>query len=257
MNSLSTGIFFVAAALCQSTAANTSYTFNFGGAADNEGNSFGDALTMTVSGLTVTETAWYVASNASGAVFSKAAVDNYNPYGLGVCDTAETCSSPSHQIDNLTGIDFVELIFSAPVNLTSSVLFNYAPIGGSVTDVDMTYYTASTGLTTATTLGSLGSGTQDNQACPGTNGSTCNMTSITDTLAGTNVTTLLIAASVPNADSTPDAFKLSAVTVSSATPEPSSFVMLAAGSLALLVVALRKRREGRLEPEVPEITSAR
>ena len=226
---------------CTGVAA-ASDVFNFAGQPGTSGNSaFGDTLTSTVAGLTVTESAWYVANTSSTTKFRTAALDLYNGYGLTVCSQPEGqgCGSPYHQVDNSNGVEFVLFQFSSPVNLSSVSLYVYAAIGNNGSDADMTYYTATTGLTTNTTLGSLGAGTNVNQNCAGNNGTACTGQILTDALTGTNVSYLLVGASVPNTDGVTDAFKINSLTVT--TPEPATLGTIALAMVLMGLAAWRRR----------------
>jgi hypothetical protein len=228
--------------LTASGAANASTIFNFAGATDSEGNSYGNSLSLSSGTLTVTETAFYLSNNfTTSSKFGLAAVDDYNGtnLGLGVCSPNDpSCSNPYHQMDNYQGDEFIVFQFSQAVNLSSIQITNYAPIG-STSDVDLTYFTASTGLTTNTTLGSLGTGTTVTQNCTGT---ACQGTPFVDSMSGSNVTYLIVAASVSNTDGTTDAFKINDLTVN-ATPEPGTIGMMVLAISGLAMGAWRRRKQ--------------
>jgi hypothetical protein len=238
--------FLLAVALAAAGSANASTIFDF---ADNQANSldksFGDSLTLTVSGITVTETGWSVASTKGTTHFAPAAIDNYNGslWGLGVCSSRDpggmSCLNPYHQIDNADrwglpgGDEFVMLQFSEPVSLDSIEVSNYAAMNGS-TAVDLTYYTASDALTTNTTLASLGAGTTIN-ADSGSG------TQVALGLSGSNVRYLIVGASVPDSGTQIDSFKLNALSVTT-TPEPATFGVTAFCLAALGIARLRRER---------------
>ena len=221
--------------------------FDFHDQANTGGNDpFGNVLTTTVGGLTITETAWYLANTNAGTDFQTAALNVFNGFGLTVCSPAEGqgCTSPVHQIDNSNGVEFVLFQFSAPETLSSIQLNDYEAIGNCGSDVDMTYYIPSATLTTNTTLGSLGSGTSVNKDCTANNGTICTGTVVTDPLSGNNVSYLLIGASVANIDAITDAFKIYSLTVNA--PEPNSFGMLFLPLAGLgFAAAWRKRHSAR------------
>jgi len=232
-------------------AASASTSFDFSTQTGNSGSGMGDSLSFASGGITITETAWWLSTSSptSGTTFEKAEVDAYNGYGLGVCDPTEgsNCGSPSHQVTNDQGVDFILLTFSSPVSLQSLTnnlsLLHYANVNGSsnTSNADIEYWTPSGALTTSTTLGSLGTGTDVNNGC------TTAPCTVTDTVTGgTSVSELLIAAQ-PGADSNDVAFKLAALTVNSSassnqssTPEPSTEILLGSGLLA--ASALMRRR---------------
>ncbi|MGA2716474.1 MAG: PEP-CTERM sorting domain-containing protein [Bryobacteraceae bacterium] len=230
-------------------ASASTTTFNFTTATNSTGNSYGDSLSLTVGGVTVTETAWYVPNTTGTTKFQAAAVDDYNGtnLGLGVCSPGDpsgaACSSPYHQVDNATGDEFILFTFSGgTVSLgtgASVTVTNYASINGS-TAVDLTYYSAATAITTNTALSTEGTGTT-------VNGNAGSGTPVTDALAGGDVTYLLIGASVPDAGTTTDSFKLNTLTVNNvvtATPEPATFGLLGLALTGLGVYG-RKRKPGR------------
>jgi hypothetical protein len=79
------------------------------------------------------------------------------------------------------------------------------------------------------------------------NGNAGSGTPVTDALAGGDVTYLLIGASVPDAGTTTDSFKLNTLTVNNvvtATPEPATFGLLGLALTGLGVYG-RKRKPGR------------
>jgi hypothetical protein len=236
----------LAVALAAAGSLNASVIFDFADhQANSSGNSFGDSLSLTVGGITVTETGWSVASTKGTTHFAPAAVENYNGplWGLGVCSSRDpggaSCSSPYHQIDNANrwglpgGDEFVMLQFSKPVSLDNIEVANYSAIDGS-TAVDLTYYTASDALTTNTTLASLGAGTT-------INANSGSGTQVTLGLSGSNVTYLIVGASVPDSGKQVDSFKLNALTVTTA-PEPATFGVTAFCLAALGIAHLRRER---------------
>jgi len=239
-------------------AAASTATFSFT-AADNTGNSNGDALNFSpfsgaIAGLTnVQVTAFSTAAitgDTGSTVVSKAAVDEYSGDGLGVCGTNEGtgCSNPLHQVDNTdNGYEFVLFKFSTPVDLSSVTLLDYQGV-----DMDMSYWT-STVAPTFTTLGVLTNtadftGGQTNDLC---NTNCSSGDTITDSLttnggtSTTGVSYLLIGAY--NASGDNDTFKIQQLIVSgtqttqSSTPEPATFGMLGL-ALASLGLIARKRK---------------
>jgi len=228
------------------SASASTTTFNFTTAATSSGNPYGDSLSMTVGGITVTETAWYVANNSGTTQFQAAAVDNYNgaTLGLGVCSPGDpsgaACSSPYHQVDNAVGDEFILFTFSGgTVSLgagASVTVANYSAINSS-TAVDLTYYSAATAITTSTTLSAEGTGTTvNNNAGSGV--------AVTDALAGGNVQYLLIGAAI--SPTRTDSFKLNSLTVNNvnnttATPEPTTFALFGLALTGLGIYG-RKRK---------------
>jgi hypothetical protein len=239
----------LAVALVAAGSANASILFDF---ANNQANatneSYSDSLSLTAGGITVTETGWSVANTNGTTHFAPAAVDNFNGplWGLAVCSSNDPggmyCLSPYHQIDNANtsglpgGDEFVMLQFSKPVSLSSIEIANYSSMDGS-TAVDLTYYAASTALTTNTTLASLGAGTTVNANSGSGRQVTLNM-------SGSNVTYLVVGASVPDAGTEVDSFKLNALSVVT-TPEPATFGVTTFSLAALGVARLRRRERAK------------
>ncbi len=236
----------LAVALAAAASANAAILFDF---ANNQANSvsepYGDSLSLTAGGITVTETGWSVANTTGTSHFAPAAVDNYNGplWGLAVCSSNDPagmyCLSPYHQIDNANtsglpgGDEFVMFQFSKPVNLASIEVANYSSMDNS-TAVDLTYYTASTALTTNTTLASLGVGTT-------ANANSGSGRQVTLGMSGSNVTYLIVGASVPDAGTMVDSFKLNALSITT-TPEPATFGVTAFCLAALGIASLRRER---------------
>lgn len=224
-------------------------TFTFT-SANSTGNSYGDVLnfTPTITGGTfsglnnVAVTAYSTNAISTTTYIYTAAVDEYSGDGLGVCGTLEgtTCGNPQHQVDNANGgYEFVLFKFSTPVNLSSVTLLDYQG-----TDVDMSYWSGNTpppnNLTSVTDSQFLSNfGAQGNDTCT-TNCGTGN--TITDNLAGNNVTYLLIAAAY-NSGNNNDTFKIQNVVVNSltATPEPGTFGLIGIALAGIGLIA-RKRK---------------
>ncbi len=239
-------VLLAAVALTMAGSANASLLFDFANSQpDSTSKPYGDSLSLTAVGITVTETGWSVANTNGSTHFAQAAVDNYNGpvWGLSVCSSNDPagmyCLSPYHQIDNVNtsglpgGDEFVMLQFSKPVDLSGIEVANYSSMDGS-TAVDLTYYTASTPLTTNTTLASLGGGTTINANSGSGRQVSLNM-------SGSNVTYLIVGASVPDAGTKVDSFKLNALLVTT-TPEPATFGVTAFCLAALGIASLRRER---------------
>jgi hypothetical protein len=240
--------------------ASASDIFNFAADTGSTSSSYGNSLTFTesVGSMTVTATAWYLPANfTSSSTFGTAAMDNYNGtnLGLGICSPNDPngagCSSPYHQIDNSNGTEFVLFHFSQAVNLNGAgiTVTNYAGIG-STSPADLTYYTASTGLTTSTTLSGIGSGTTVTQTC----GTNCTGKPVTDTISATGTSSyLIVAAEVSStSDGDPDAFKLNELVIPTggsggqgAVPEPGTMGTIALALSGFGLAAWRRRKLGR------------
>ena len=237
-------------------------TFNFAGDASTTGNPLGDTLSLTpntntIPGLTSVKVTSYNTNTTvipTGAALGSTALaasatDLYKGYGLALCGNGEgvNCGSPQHQIDNTNGAyEFMLFKFNVPVNLTSIKLLDYQ--GKSM---DMSYWTGTT-APAATTVSSLLSsfGAQTNvpcvvggaqTSCSGNGSGT--YSTITDSISGSDVLYLLVAASF-NTGTTDDTFKVEALNVSMAAPEPATFG-LAALTLAGLGLIARSRTVAR------------
>ena len=228
-------------------SASTSYNFDFTGT--NALSTLGGGLSFTVNGLTVTAKAFDTANTTGGTTLSTGYVGEYQGNGLGLCTVTESngpgCNSaPEHQVDNHGQYEFLLLTFSAPVNLGSVVLKNFGTCTGcGAVDMDMSYWTTPTTFA----LGSVPTSGQQNVLCGGASQPACNASGLTDSLNGTNVRALLIAAAynpnITNADSTPDFFKVSSLTVM--TPEPASLFLIGSGLLATAIVGRRRINKSR------------
>ena len=61
-------------------------------------------------------------------------IGDYNGGGLAVCNKNEqtACGSPSHQVDNYSGLDFVLFAFNSAVSLNSIQIANFGIPGSGV-----------------------------------------------------------------------------------------------------------------------------
>lgn len=82
--------------------------------------SYGNTLTFSNSGLTVTASAWSFSLGASDNAFETAGLGQWST-GLGVNDRTEglNSGSPQHQVDNVGVDNFVLFIFDEQVEITS------------------------------------------------------------------------------------------------------------------------------------------
>jgi hypothetical protein len=210
-------------------------------------------------------------------------VGSYNGYGLGLCEnTAQVnagyCTSPTHQIDNAVNPDsgnnvntpvdyeFMLIQFSAAVNLSDVQLGNYGVNSGTADPFNATYFTSSAAVNSISTLTSMtyaqltsgADGFSAAQSTTCTSGATLDQTvqSLTtancavngeavDSVSGTNVTYLLIGASV-SSNLGEDFFKIQDIDANkpSATPEPATFGLLGLALTGLGVYG-RKRKSTR------------
>jgi len=189
-------------------------------------------------------------------------VGQYTGNGLGVCSVGDSgyntsnasagCTAPYHQVDNSGSYEFILFTFSTPVNLSSITLANFG--GDSPIDMDISYWVNPSSLTnvpaaaTNVFCGDTSEGAANQNTCPTVegNGAGIGTGSMTDTITGTNVNTLLVGAYVgatgSPADSDADYFKIQALQVSKvATPEPATFGMFGFALAGLGLIA-RKRK---------------
>jgi len=224
----------------------------------NTSNSF----SQTVSGITVTATAYATAAGASGSAGTalssgnSATVGQYTGNGLGVCSSGESgspdynnynssnptgCNSPYHQVNDGGDYEFILFTFSTPVSLGSITLANFG--GGSLSSMDLSYWdNPSSLLTIPAAATNVLCGQNGAATCPTVegNGGGIGVGSLTDSLSGPNVTTLLVGAYTGGTSSF---FKIQGLTVGpvTATPEPATFGMIGFALASLSLVA-RKRK---------------
>ena len=228
--------------------------------------------------LTATAYAFYATgtSTAPSSHLMTGLVGEYNGAGMGVCEdlSGTDCNQPNHQIDNgvnggtVNDYEFVLIAFTngtnlAPVTLGQIQLGNYGTNGTTTDPFGLTYYTttstaslasiesgleaagvggdstftAGAAATCSTGVTALGAGGNNN----GSYNDNCAVDGNgVETLTGSNVTYLLIGASITGQGS--DYFKIQDLnaTPNVATPEPASFGMI---GLALFGFGLAGRRK--------------
>ena len=110
-------------------------TINLTGAAGNP-TSFGNTLSFSQNGLSVTASAWAY-TGSSGTLFENAGLGQYST-GLGVSDRGEGLGAgdPSHQVDNIGPDNFV--MFSFGNNAVDISSINIDPYG--IYDRDVSYW---------------------------------------------------------------------------------------------------------------------
>lgn len=222
-------------------------TFTFGGSgvmAD------GASLASTISGLTVTVTAWSTTGNGGGAggTLQTARIGRYGTNGIGICNDNEgTCPSNEHTVDNNGASDFMLFVFSTPVDLQSLGITSWG-------DTDITYFTGVSGF-----AGPLGYTVANIDDLAG-NGWTrrsdiVNAPALPSTisLTGTNVTALLLGARTPDvvcSQTSPtcnvDRFKIRTLTVEvppgeEEVPEPATMFLTGGGLIAAALIRRNRK----------------
>ncbi len=113
--------------IAAASVASASTVFSFTGVNYSPGP--GSVPAQTVGGVSVTATAFWANVNNSGATVTGSSNDLASTwigaasgFGLGVCNpnAQSTCgSSPTSQVNNYQGLDFVNFAFNTSVNLNS------------------------------------------------------------------------------------------------------------------------------------------
>ena len=216
-------------------SANASTLFDY--TTGNLGQGFGvNSIVESVSGETVTATAWSVPSN-SNSTFQTATLGQYSGLGLGVCNQAELaaaggCTAPQHEVDDSGQFDFVLFQFSSAV---TSVTITIDPVCNCNTDAS--YYVGNGLNPSVDTLAELGTATTSDQ----TTGDTTRTVTLTGLGAG--VTSVLFGASILGTD---NFFKIQSLSVTEATtntsttPEPATFGLAGLALIGLGMIG-RKR----------------
>lgn len=203
-------------------------TWGFGTHYGDEGT-IGNVRTFTVDGITVSATAW----SYDGTSFQQARLGQWST-GLAVCNQAEACGDPIHQVDNDGQNEYVLFQFSSAVDPLSVRIDPYG-----VYDRDVSYWTSTTALSSNLLLGHnygtlAGLGFSDRIDDFGMVSSDPRDIS----LASPYVTTLLFGAQYNGGADGHDYFKISSIT---SVPEPSSLLLMGLGMVSLAWFA-RKRQ---------------
>jgi hypothetical protein len=217
----------VAAVLVLGSAAQSSaspVTFTFTGT--DFLTAVGQSQAWSLSGITVTATAWY--ANGSGVGMARLA--GYQNFGMGVCNVAEddgTCGTTKQGIDNSGLYDFVLFSFNPAVDLQSVSLY---PLNAGT---DVSFWMGNGATTVSSSLLA----------------SLVNGGGMTVTLDNTNAlySSLLFGARVGESN---DSFLIQSLTVNSGlsllapavVPEPASLWLLGTGLFAAAALVRRGRR---------------
>ncbi len=236
----------VAAAAAVPAVQATTMTFTTEGTINFDG--YGNALSHSEDGVTLTLTGWS-ASNGTG-LFTASRLRSFST-GLGTCATSENtsslCSSPQHAVDNSGRKEVLLLVFSTPVLLTE------ARISAWSSDFDVTFWGGIGTITPMTaqsfaTLDALAAGlTADKGHSEFVPNNASNGQFRTVNLSGaigTPVSWLVFGAAPEDTDDNKkDHFKFKSLTFTTPprdTPEPGVLALLAIGT-ALLAARSRKR----------------
>lgn len=188
--------------------------------------------------IKVRATAW--STNSSNTTVQTATLGNYSS-GLGVLNTADgNGSGNTHTIDNQNGQDFIVFQFSSAVQLSSitTTPYNVSNLG---TDSDASVRWGNVSKAWNQSLGFDGQSVN----------AIANILSGQQDLLGSNAkqtravngqaSNLWLVAAKNLDNSKVDGFKLGAVTVKSAVPEPATWMMMI-GGFALVGSAMRRRK---------------
>ncbi|MBB6506605.1 hypothetical protein F4693_003612 [Sphingomonas endophytica] len=197
--------------------------------------------------LNVRATAWTLLTNG---VYQTATIASWGANGLGIYQTNESGTN-THQIDNVNGWEFLVLQFDQAVSLQSAVLTPFALGTNRYTDNDAFIARGYSGFGTAmnaTTLKSLADGLNMNTGkqsgdawfnSDSTNYSGNKQTYNLSPSQGGNV--WVIGGSYRGPDGLNDAFKLNSIAVTSAVPEPTTWMTMILG-FGMIGAAARRRR---------------
>lgn len=199
--------------------------------------------------LNVRATAWSLDLNGN---FTAAKIGSWGSAGLGIYQTGESAGGNLHTIDNKNGWEFLVLQFDQAVSLQSAVLNPYQLSGNNYSDNDAFIargYAGFGSAMTATTLKSLADGLnidtskQSGEAWFNSNSDdykgAAKQTYNLSPSKGGNV--WVIGGSYFGPDNKNDAFKLNSIAVTSAVPEPTTWMTMILG-FGMIGAAARRRR---------------
>ncbi len=239
MRFFSIALLSLAAAIATPQAA-SAQTVTFSGSSATDGTD-GNIRSFTIGGLQVQASAW----SLQNGTLEQAYLGLYST-GLGVTNNDEgDGSSLNHTADNVGQSDFILLMFNQAVNISSARLTPY-DVSSTPNDNDAlvayaNYAHPFTGAPTPVALNSALwtalAGTDYNVSG---NMVSPNWTSLNSTGYFGNF--WVIGAAWPNLDTNDDGFKLTAINVTPAVPEPGTWAMMLIG-FGGVGVALRRRRK--------------
>lgn len=190
-----------------------------------------NSIIETVSGETVTATAWGVTGNGD-TTFQPATLGQYFGLGLGVCNQDELpgCGAPQHEVDDHGQLDFVLLSFRSPV---TSVTITIDPVCNCNTNAS--YYVGNGLNPFGDTLAQLGTATPSNEITPDVT------RSIVLTGLGSGVTSILFGASISGND---NYFKIESLSVTEGapTPEPATLGLVGVALIGISTIRGMNRK---------------
>jgi hypothetical protein len=219
-------ILAAAAAATISFAAMPASATTFDFKVDNKGSS-----AWTKDGLTVTVSGWSTTSNASSATPSSGTATAWLNNGYGVMNAT---TDGSHTVDNAGYYDFLRLEFSKAVTLDQVSLKAF-----NDTDAWVSFGSTSTSMTTANGWSTFIKNGSDFMG-----GFTDR--SFSPNLTTTPATVWLIGAARGASAGSNDEFKVSAINVTAAVPEPSTWAMMLVGFGMVGAVARRRKSAAKV-----------
>lgn len=186
--------------------------------------------------VNVRATAW--STNATGSSTVYDATLGFYDHGLGVINDKEDGRNNTHTIDNQNGQDFIIFQFDTAVQLSKITTSPFSVGGSTDSDANVRWGTSNVAWNQSLGFDGKSVSTVTNmlsnvQNLPG--GSTVS----TRAVNGAPANLWLVAAT--DFDNKVDGFKLTNVTVSSAVPEPATWMMMI-GGFAMVGAAVRRRK---------------
>jgi hypothetical protein len=200
------------------------------------GSGYGNNITHTEDGITITVTGWSVADNGSGN-FTTTALRRWST-GLGMCNSGQNpatgnCGTGPHATDNIVRDEVFLLTFSSPVLVTEALITAWA------SDYDASFW-GGTGSLNMAAIGLAGLGTEFTSEFPGGATAGTSFRPVDLTILGTPVDWLVFGVE-PGEDNDKFKFKSFSFNVPDEdTPEPGTLALLAIGA-ALLAARSRKQ----------------